>query len=448
MGGSGRHATRVRALVVLSLALALLAPASAAFAAGNGTYDVQVPQGGVWTTVGTAAFGPNYSDAAITLPSSYSQLRLVQHGGTAAQLDGVALDGNAPVAVSGSEDEAALKKMLAADNDVTNAFDDALILTFPAAGSRLELNARVQGDISAAFPFEFPEANAYSSVGPGSSFYRVADLPTAIDTDAEPVVAAFCRPGTGHPNGTTYAWVADDGQDLLATVDFTPDNTLDGADDYAAVHVKTASGVKTFKISAAEQTWGDVAFTYTDKVSYQHKLYTFRIPWSEIGAASDSVEVAFTAYGTAALPMPVYRFFNRVNGSHFYTASQAEKETVESTLASTYTFEGIAYGITVGHPENNDPLYRFYNHVTGSHFYTASLAEKETVEATLGDTFTYEGIAYYVCAPDVLGSRSIYRFFNLMNGSHFYTASTAERDAVLADATETYSLDGVGFHVF
>ena len=445
---------------VRSLALAVLVTAglfgtcSSAFAEGAqagtvGSYEVQVPSGGAWTTVGTAAFGFEYTTQSVALPGTFRQLRLVQHGGTAAQIDGVSLAGEAPMAVFGSADTLALQKLQAADHDVTNVFDQALILTFPTAGSRLELNARVQGDISGAFPFEFPGANTYEPVGPDSKFYsyRVGDLPTAIDTGAKPFVDVLCEPATGHPDGNTYVWVASDRQNLLVTVDFTPDNTMDGNEDYAAVHVKTPAGVKEFKISTAQQAWGDVAFTYTDKVSYQHKLYSFRIPWSEVGVGSDKIEVAFTAYGTAAVAMPVYRFYNKMNGSHFYTANAAEKASVIANLSSTYNYEGVAYSIRVFDPNNNDPLYRFYAPRLGSHFYTVSEAEKASVIANLSSTYTFEGVAYDVCVPDVFGSTNIYRFYNRVNGSHFYTASLAERDAVLNDASGTYAYEGVGFHV-
>jgi len=40
-------------------------------------------------------------------------------------------------------------------------------------------------------------------------------------------------------------------------------------------------------------------------------------------------------------------------------------------------------------------LHRFYNTKTGTHFYTASDAEKANVQNTLPH-YNYEGIAYYV----------------------------------------------------
>jgi hypothetical protein len=44
-------------------------------------------------------------------------------------------------------------------------------------------------------------------------------------------------------------------------------------------------------------------------------------------------------------------------------------------------------------------VHRFYDTATDSHFYTASEAERQVVAETLA-TYRYEGIAYYVDQPD------------------------------------------------
>src|SRR5262249_39360514 len=49
--------------------------------------------------------------------------------------------------------------------------------------------------------------------------------------------------------------------------------------------------------------------------------------------------------------------------------------------------------LTVNAPPT--PLYRFFNVLTGTHFYTINEAEKNTVIATLPQ-FHFEGVAYYV----------------------------------------------------
>ena len=43
--------------------------------------------------------------------------------------------------------------------------------------------------------------------------------------------------------------------------------------------------------------------------------------------------------------LTVYRFYNKKNGSHFYTASEAEKNRVLAKLSGTYTLDGPAFWV-------------------------------------------------------------------------------------------------------
>ncbi len=144
---------------------------------------------------------------------------------------------------------------------------------------------------------------------------------------------------------------------------------------------------------------------------------------------------------------PVFRFFNKKNGSHFYTASSNERYIVHTTMSGTYRFEGTSYVLDTADPANSAPLYRFFNKKKGSHFYTASAAERDDVRARLSSIFTYEGAAYKVSATPAKGAVAVYRFFNKKNGTHFYTASAAERDTVRAKLSGTYKYEGAAFHV-
>ena len=146
-------------------------------------------------------------------------------------------------------------------------------------------------------------------------------------------------------------------------------------------------------------------------------------------------------------PTPVYRFYNKEHGSHFYTASTSERDTVLSSQSDEYLLDGIAYSVNTLNPANNAPLYRFYNKKNGTHFYTASADEKNFVISTLGTTYTYDGPAYNVSLTHAPGATTVYRFYNRVNGSHFYTASSAERDDVLKRLSATYSLDGEAFYL-
>jgi hypothetical protein len=143
----------------------------------------------------------------------------------------------------------------------------------------------------------------------------------------------------------------------------------------------------------------------------------------------------------------VYRFWNAATGSHFYTASEAEKQDVVANLSRVFRFEGVAYTVDMAAGGTRVPLHRFFNVRNGSHFYTASEAEKAQVVATLGRTYNYEGIAYYVSPSPETTSTPVYRFFNVKKGFHFYTASAVERDSVIANLAKIYSYEGVAYNI-
>jgi hypothetical protein len=179
----------------------------------------------------------------------------------------------------------------------------------------------------------------------------------------------------------------------------------------------------------------------------------YGVVYSKSGFATQTSTVVINAGSSVTqsvslnVAMPVYRFYNRKSASHFYTASEAEKATVLNTLSSTYSLEGVAYSIDTAAAANDAPLYRFYNKQTGAHFYTASAAEKANVQVNLSAIYSYDGPAYKVCVTPVADSQTVYRFYNKINGAHFYTASEAEKNSVIANLSATYVLDGPAFYL-
>lgn len=165
-----------------------------------------------------------------------------------------------------------------------------------------------------------------------------------------------------------------------------------------------------------------------------------------IGAVCLALAVSVPAIALGATLTPVYRFYNTKTGTHFYTASETEKATVQNTMGATYTFEGVAYNLETDNPLMNTPLYRFYNKVTGTHFYTASETEKNNVMATMAATFTYEGVAYNVSST-AAGTTPVYRFYNVKTGTHFYTASESEKANIQATLSGTYTFEGAAFYL-
>ncbi|MCC0177007.1 S8 family serine peptidase [Waterburya agarophytonicola K14] len=146
----------------------------------------------------------------------------------------------------------------------------------------------------------------------------------------------------------------------------------------------------------------------------------------------------------------VYRFFRPDIGTHFYTASNFERDSIITNLPN-YSYEGESY---LAASETADPLtgarpvYRFFNTSTGAHLYTMSEAERDTIDGNLAN-YNYEGIAYYGYQSDRPGATALYRFYNAAIDAHFYTPSAVERDAILTNLPD-YQLegnDGIAFYV-
>jgi hypothetical protein len=116
-------------------------------------------------------------------------------------------------------------------------------------------------------------------------------------------------------------------------------------------------------------------------------------------------------------------------------------------MSDTYRYEGVAYSINTANAANNLPLYRFYNQRTGVHFYTASENEKTGIlnDPVMSTYMTLDGVAYYVSAYSPTAT-TVYRFYNVKKGVHFYTASEAEKAATIKNLSATYQYEGPGFY--
>jgi alpha-tubulin suppressor-like RCC1 family protein len=173
--------------------------------------------------------------------------------------------------------------------------------------------------------------------------YTLDSSPGTVSADGDisevtgkaPFMAEYVVPVSGHPAGTIYAWVMNDAQNLYITFDVTPDNTMDGDQDYVKAYIKLKNEVRVFKVSVPETTWGVPGFISTERADYLHKVYELAIPLSEIEAdsASSTISLAFAAYGTMAAPVPI---------------------TFRAPVS--YLSGGQPYGITTGRFNNDDNL--------------------------------------------------------------------------------------------
>jgi hypothetical protein len=141
----------------------------------------------------------------------------------------------------------------------------------------------------------------------------------------------------------------------------------------------------------------------------------------------------------------IYRFFDSSTGTQFLTGSVAEAETTIATRPDM-TYEGLAMaGIS---PTNNDPnavpVYRFFDTTNGTHFFTASQSEAETIAATRPDMVA-EQSTFSEHLTQQPGDLPVYRFFDTANGTHFFTTSASEQ-ATIAATRPDMTYEGIAFY--
>ena len=142
-------------------------------------------------------------------------------------------------------------------------------------------------------------------------------------------------------------------------------------------------------------------------------------------------------------PVTVFRFYNRITGVHFYTADPAERALVIASYPNLVD-EGAAYRALPSPGTGTTPVYRFYNTATGAHFYTADATERTRVLATYPQ-FADEGVRFHAFTSDAVDRTPVHRFYNTRTQTHFYTASDAERDFV-ARTYAVFVYEGIAWY--
>jgi hypothetical protein len=149
--------------------------------------------------------------------------------------------------------------------------------------------------------------------------------------------------------------------------------------------------------------------------------------------------------------VPVYRFWSPTLECHFFTTSADEKQNLIDLHPNTWTFEGIAYFAPADDRTPGAlPVYRFWSCSLSTHFYTISEAEKDMLVRDYPDVWTLDGIAFYAYPEghQPADACPVYRFWSGVLGSHFYTTSEKERDNLVANFASVWMLEGVAWYAY
>ncbi len=106
----------------------------------------------------------------------------------------------------------------------------------------------------------------------------------------------------------------------------------------------------------------------------------------EVAAGPQIEFTSVPAYGSSDLLL-----------DHFYTINEAEKDKRISQQKDTWMYEGIVFYVWPEgrQPPGTCPVHRFRSAETGSHFYTASESEKDKLVKDYQQFWTYEGVAWH-----------------------------------------------------
>jgi len=92
------------------------------------------------------------------------------------------------------------------------------------------------------------------------------------------------------------------------------------------------------------------------------------------------------------------------------------------------------------------PVYRFYKPSADTFFFTASEAEKNAIIANY-PWYNYDGPAFYAYDSPGSGRVPVYRFYKTTADTFFFTAAEAEKNAIIANYP-WYNYDGPAFYAY
>jgi len=141
----------------------------------------------------------------------------------------------------------------------------------------------------------------------------------------------------------------------------------------------------------------------------------------------------------------VFRLFSPALNKHLFSSNTYEIDLLTG-LDGNHDFinEGVAYMVSESAP---DALFRFYNTNSGSHFYSASTTERDFLISNPSDGFLYEGVAYHVFLDNSdLSLQPVIRYFDPFSSSHFFTSSSEEQD-ILSISHPHLINEGIAWYV-
>ena len=149
--------------------------------------------------------------------------------------------------------------------------------------------------------------------------------------------------------------------------------------------------------------------------------------------------------------LTIYRFWSPFLNTHFYTASEDEKDKLEQDYAGIWTYEGEAYHALPDDDEaGSAPVYRFWSNSLGIHFYTMDEDERDSLINKYPDVWDFEGIAWYAFPkgeqPD--DAVPVYSFWADSLSDRFYTIDETEKNKLVKQFPDVWTYEGIAWYAY
>ena len=166
---------------------------------------------------------------------------------------------------------------------------------------------------------------------------------------------------------------------------------------------------------------------------------------SDSNSGNDNPNPDNNSDDSAVLETPFYRFQNEaVPGTYLY-AGEAEAENIRDNF-DNFTEEGVAFQVGIEPDDYLIAIYRFQSEATPGTYLFVGEAERNSINRDFAESFTEEGIAFYVYGADSSSGEPIYRFHNEAVPGTYLFAAEAEAENI-RDSFDNFTEEGIAFKI-
>ena len=131
------------------------------------------------------------------------------------------------------------------------------------------------------------------------------------------------------------------------------------------------------------------------------------------------------------------------------TDTNASRDGIDTiTSIEAFEFGGTSAFLSdlLNPTDFDNGVYRFFNLATGTHFYSASSFERNHV-INNHDSYNYEGASFKSAEAENSDTAGVHRFFNTQSGTHFFTQSELEKENVIATLPH-YTYENIEYQAY